>query len=62
MLPEMGPPEVACWEYPFLDRSWETEIVEFIAAVHENRRPIGHAAGAVRVMSIIEGVYQGAWK
>jgi predicted dehydrogenase len=61
MLPEMGPPETTRWEYPFADRSWETEIAEFVAAIKEGRRPIGDAAEAVGSMSVIERVYQGAW-
>jgi predicted dehydrogenase len=60
MLPGMGPPETARWEYPFIDRSWETETAEFIAAINEGRRPIGDAADAVGSMSVIERVYQGA--
>jgi predicted dehydrogenase len=61
MLPGMGPPETTRWEYPFADRSWETETAEFIAAIQEGRRPIGDAADAVGSMSVIERVYQGAW-
>jgi len=61
MLPEMGPPETTRWEYPFADHSRKTEIAEFIAAIHEGRRPIGDAAEAVGSMSVIERVYQGAW-
>jgi predicted dehydrogenase len=60
MLPEMGPPETTRWEYPFADRSWEAETAEFISAIHERRRPIGDVADAVRSMSVIERVYQGA--
>jgi predicted dehydrogenase len=61
MLPEMGPPETTRWEYPFADRSWETEIAEFVAAIHEGRRPMGDAAEALGSMSVIERVYRGAW-
>jgi predicted dehydrogenase len=61
MLPGMGPPETTRWEYPFADRSWDAETAEFIAAIHEDRRPIGDVAEAVASMSIIERVYQGAW-
>jgi predicted dehydrogenase len=60
MLPGMGPPETTRWEYPFTDRSWETETAEFIAAINEGRRPIGDAADAVGSMSVIERVYRGA--
>ena len=59
MLPGMGPPETTRWEYPFADRSWETETAEFIAAIHEGRQPIGDAAEAVGSMSVIERVYHG---
>jgi predicted dehydrogenase len=60
MLPGMGPPETTRWEYPFTDRSWETETAEFIAAIHEGRRPIGDVSEAIACMSVIERVYQGA--
>ena len=60
MLPGMGPPETTRWEYPFADRSWETEIAEFIAAIHEGRRPIGDVAEAVDNMAVIGRIYQGA--
>jgi predicted dehydrogenase len=60
MLPGMGPPETTRWEYPFPDRSWETEIAEFIAAIREERRPVGDAAEALGNMSVIERVYQEA--
>jgi predicted dehydrogenase len=60
MLPEMGPPETTRWEYPFADRSWETETAELVAAIHEGRRPICDAAEALGSMSVIERVYQGA--
>jgi predicted dehydrogenase len=60
MLPEMGPPETTRWEYPWPDRSWETETAEFISAIHEGRRPIGDAVEAVRSMSVIERIYQEA--
>jgi len=59
MLPEMGPPDTTRWEYPWPDRSSETETAEFISAIHEERRPIGDAAEAVRSMSVIERIYQG---
>ena len=60
MLPGMGPPETTRWEYPFADRSWDTEIAEFVTAIRNGRRPIGDAAEAPGSMSVIERVYQGA--
>jgi predicted dehydrogenase len=59
MLSAMGPPETTRWEYPFADRSWDAETAEFIAAIHEGRRPIGDAAEAMSSMSVIERIYQG---
>jgi len=60
MLPGMGPPETTRWEYPFPDRSWDVETAEFIAAIHEGRRPIGDAVEAMACMSVIDRVYQEA--
>jgi predicted dehydrogenase len=60
MLPGMGPPETTRWEYPFADRSWDTETAEFVAAILEGRRPVGDAVEAMANMSAIERVYQGA--
>jgi predicted dehydrogenase len=60
MLPGMGPPETTRWEYPFPDRSWETETAEFVAAIEEGRRPIGDVCEAIACMSVIEHIYQGA--
>ena len=62
MLPEMGPPETTRWEYPFADRSWDTEIAEFVTAIREGRRPIGDAAEAMATMSVIERLYREGWK
>jgi predicted dehydrogenase len=60
MLPGMGPPEITRWGYPWPDRLWEAETAEFISAIHEGWRPIGDAVEAVRSMSVIERMYQGA--
>jgi predicted dehydrogenase len=61
MLPEMGPPETTRWEYPFADRSWDTEIAEFVTGIRNGRRPIGDAAEAMATMSVIERIYQKGW-
>jgi predicted dehydrogenase len=60
MLSGMGPPETTRWEYPFSDKSWDNETAEFIAAIHEGRRPIGDATEAAASMSVIERIYQGS--
>jgi hypothetical protein len=59
MLPEMGPPETTHWEYLLADQSWDTETAEFIAAIHEGRRPIGDVTEAMATVSVIERFYQG---
>jgi predicted dehydrogenase len=61
MLPQMGPPDTTRWEFPFADRSWDTEIAEFVAAIREGRQPVGNAAEALGSMSVIERVYNGGW-
>ena len=58
MLPEMGPPETTCWEYPMEDDSWEHEFREFlddIALGHDPSPGIGDAQAALRV---VEAVYR----
>jgi predicted dehydrogenase len=58
MLPEMGPPDARRWEFPSADRSWDTEIAEFVAAIRQERQPIGNAAEALANMAVIERLYQ----
>jgi predicted dehydrogenase len=55
----MGPPQTTRWEFPFADRSWDTELTEFITAIREGRQPIGNAAEALDSMAVIERLYQG---
>ncbi|QDO96353.1 Gfo/Idh/MocA family oxidoreductase [Ferrovibrio terrae] len=57
MLPEMGPPETASWEYPFPDDSWIREYRDFSAAIAEGRRPVGDIDDAVAMHAIIDATY-----
>jgi predicted dehydrogenase len=57
MLPQLGPPETAMWEYPFPDTSWTTEFQEFLAAVKAERDPIGGIEDAHAVLSLIDEAY-----
>jgi predicted dehydrogenase len=59
MLPGMGPPETAIWQYPFPDESWERETAEWITAIRENRRPAGDIRDALAVLRIVETLYAG---
>jgi predicted dehydrogenase len=58
MLPGMGPPETTAWEYPFPDRSWAIEFIDFADAIREKRRPCGDIADAVANLAIIQDIYR----
>ncbi|MDR2443598.1 MAG: Gfo/Idh/MocA family oxidoreductase [Deltaproteobacteria bacterium] len=58
MLPTMGPPETTIWQYPFPDRSWELEMSELMAAIEEDRKPIGSVDEALKVLKVIEQLYK----
>jgi predicted dehydrogenase len=58
MLPQMGPPETTTWEFPFPDRSWEEECLEFFAAIAERRRPVGDIIDAKANLDVIDRVYR----
>lgn len=57
MLPEMGPPEITNWEYPFQDRSWDIELKDFETAVYTNGRASGDIADAYEVLKIVDAAY-----
>ena len=54
MLPEMGPPAITTWEYPFPDRSWDLELKEFIKAINTGCKPSGDITDAYEVIKIID--------
>jgi len=58
MLPKMGPPETTIWQYPFPDISWEQEMRELLAAIRENRAPLGDVNDAVANLRITDKLYQ----
>jgi len=58
MLPEMGPPETTCWEYPRADRSWELEFAEFLEDIRLDRAPSAGLADARAALAIVEEVYR----
>jgi len=57
MLREMGPPETTSWEYPFPDTSWDAELAEFLAAIAEQRQPIGNMHDAKANLELIGRLY-----
>jgi predicted dehydrogenase len=60
MLPEMGPPETATWEYPFPDRSFLDEFANFVAAIEGRARAIGDINDAIANLEIVQSVYDRA--
>lgn len=58
MLPEMGPPETASWEYPMDDDSWAVEIAEFFEDIRLDRAPAASLQDAQAALKIIELVYR----
>jgi len=57
MLPEMGPPETVCWEYPMEDNSWENELAEFYEDILLDRYPASGLDDAKAALKIIENIY-----
>jgi predicted dehydrogenase len=60
MLPQMGPPETTIWEFPFPDRSFESEFENFVAAVEGRARAVGDIDDAYANLAIIQAVYDQA--
>lgn len=58
MLPKMGPPETAHWEYPLPDRSWDLEFQEFEKAINEKRQPMGNLEDALAALEVIDHLYR----
>lgn len=57
MLPEMGPPETASWEYPMGDDSWAVEMAEFFEDIRLDREPAAGLRDAQAALKIVESVY-----
>jgi len=57
MLPQMGPPETAHWEYPGADESWQIEFAEFLEDIRLNRTPAAGLADARPALAIVEKIY-----
>jgi len=58
MLPEMGPPETTCWEYPRGDRSWELEFAEFLEDIRLDRAPSAGLADARAALTLVEEIHR----
>ncbi len=60
MLPEMGPPETTMWEFPMPDRSWETELEEFLSEIRTGKEPAANLRDARAALKIVEEIYRGS--
>ena len=57
MLPEMGPPETAVWEYPRGDESWRLETLAFVEDIRLRRTPVPGLREARAALAVVESVY-----
>lgn len=53
-----GPPEEEVFEFPQQDRSWHDEWREFIAALQENREPLGNGYDGWQAIRMVYAVYE----
>ena len=58
MLPQMGPPETYCWEYPMADNSWAVEFEQFISDINSNRKCNPGIEDAIANLEIVNKVYK----
>jgi predicted dehydrogenase len=58
MLPEMGPPETTCWEFPRGDQSWQLEFAEFLEDIRLGRTPAAGLADARAALAVVDEVHR----
>jgi len=59
MLPQMGPPETAAWEYPMADDSWAVEFAELVDEIggRAARRSCG-LRDALAALEVVQHIYE----
>jgi predicted dehydrogenase len=57
-LPASGPPEERSVDFPEPDESWEEEWGEFVAAVREERQPLGNGVDAWEAVKMVQAIYE----
>ncbi len=57
MLPEMGPPDTTCWEYPRGDQSWALEFSAFVQDIRGGREPQPGLQDARAALTVVEAIY-----
>lgn len=58
MLPEMGPPERVCLEYPISDNSWKIEMREFLEDFRLDRNLSAGLPESLANLKIIESIHK----
>jgi len=58
MLPEMGPPETAIYEFPRGDTSWKLELDEFLEDIALHRMPVPGLKEGRKTLEIVEAIYR----
>jgi len=58
MLPEMGPPETAVFDYPGSDESWATELAAFVDDIDRGREPSAGLEDARAALVIVDELYR----
>jgi predicted dehydrogenase len=58
MLPEMGPPDTASWDYPRGDDSWAAEVADFYQDVVLGRQPAPGLSDAMAALRVVERIYE----
>lgn len=60
--PQGGKPEIAFFEFPPDDISWNREWLEFKSAILENRVPLGNGFDGWKANQVVEALYQSSQK
>jgi predicted dehydrogenase len=58
MLPQMGPPETAVWDFPAGDSSWNLELAAFAEDIRTGRDPNPGLPEGIRTLEIVESIYR----
>lgn len=58
MLPQMGPPETAIWEFAAGDNSWPLELAAFEEDIRFDRVPSPGLREGIRTLEIVETIYR----
>jgi predicted dehydrogenase len=58
LLPELGPPMIISWQWPFEDKSWVAELNYFARCIEEGQPPEGNLQDALAALEIIQSLYE----